>query len=344
MLRRMAPGISIVIPVYNGAAYLEASLKSIRELRPPPLECIVVDDGSTDGSVEIAQAAGVTVVKSPEQRGPAYARNLGARTARGEILLFLDADVMVSPDALARLAARFSEDPERDAVIGSYDHDPGSPNLISQYRYLLHYYTHQRGQTRTYVFWTGCGAIRAGVFRAHGGFDETRTRPMMEDVELGIRLSQAGGQIWLDKGLQVKHLKPLNLAGLIKTDLADRAIPWTVLILRSRHMPADLNLKWGQRVSVLAASWAVLALILAVIFAAASGAQVAAWLVLSAAIAASTVALLNRDFYGFLAGVRSPWFALRAFPLHCLYFLCCSAGFAAGLAAHEWDEWARRHS
>jgi GT2 family glycosyltransferase len=343
MLRRMAPGISIIIPVYNGAAYLEACLQSIRDLRPPPLECIVVDDGSTDGSVEIAQAAGVAVVSSPERRGPAHARNLGARTARGEILLFVDADVMVSPDALARLAARFSEDPERDAVIGSYDQDPGSPDLISQYRYLLHCYTHQRGQARTCVFWTGCGAIRTAVFWAHGGFDETRTRPSMEDVELGIRLHQAGGQIWLDKGLQVKHLKRLSLPGLIQTDLADRAIPWTVLILRSRHMPADLNLKWGQRVSVLASGWAVLAVILAVIFAAGSGAQVAAWLVLSAAIAALAVAFLNRGFYGFLAGVRGPWFALRAFPLHCLYFLCCGAGFAAGLAAYEWGEWARRH-
>ncbi len=142
----MAPDISIVIPVYNGAAYLAACLKSIQELRPAPIECIVVNDGSTDASARIAQAAGVTVVSTSGRCGPGCARNLGAGIARGEILLFVDGDVVVPPDALARIAARFSEDPARDAVIGSYDQDPASPDLLSQYRNLLHCYTHQRGQ------------------------------------------------------------------------------------------------------------------------------------------------------------------------------------------------------
>jgi len=340
----MAPDISIVIPVYNGARYLEACLRAIRELRPAPVECIVVDDGSTDGSTRIAQAAGVSVVSSPGRRGPAYARNLGARAARGEILLFVDADVVVPPDALARIAARFAEDPARDAVIGSYDHDPGSPDLVSQYRNLLHCHTHQRGQDRTCGFWTGCGAIRRAIFWTQGGFDEAHTRPCIEDVALGMRLRQAGKQIWLDKGLQVKHLKRLGFWNVMRTDLVDRAVPWTLLILRLGHMPVDLNLKWGQRFSVLAAGWAALALILSVILAAASDARLAALLGLSAAIAVLAVAFVNRDFYRFLAGVRSPWFSLRAFPLHCLYFLCAGAGFAVGIAAHECALWTRRLS
>jgi hypothetical protein len=122
----------------------------------------------------------------------------------------------------------------------------------------------------------------------------------------------------------------------MRTDLADRAIPWTRLILRSHQMPADLNLKWGQRFSVLAVAWAALALVLSVVAAAAYGARWAAPLALSAAIAALAVGALNRDFYRFLARVRSPWFFFRAFPLHCLYFLCGGVGFAAGLAAHEY--------
>ena len=338
----MTLSISIIVPVFNGATYLEACLKAIHDLRPAPLECIVVDDGSTDGSAQIAQAAGAIMVSAPGPRGPAFARNLGARTARGELLLFVDADVVVPPDALARIAARFAENPARDAVIGSYDQDPASPDLLSQYRNLLHCYTHQRGQARTCGFWTGCGAMRREVFWAHGGFDEAHTRPCIEDLELGTRLRQAGRQIWLDKGLQVKHLKRLRFRGVVKTDLLDRAIPWTRLILRSGRMPADLNLKWGQRLSVLAACWAALALILSVILAVASGVQSAAPLALSAATAALAVAVLNRDFYGFLARVRSPWFSLRAIPLHCLYFLCGGAGFAAGLAAHEYARWTGR--
>jgi hypothetical protein len=338
----MAQPTSIVIPVYNGARYLAACLKAIQELRPAALECIVVDDGSTDDSAQIAQAAGAIVVSAPDQRGPACARNLGARSARGEILLFVDADVMLPPDALARVAARFSEDPARDAVIGSYDQDPASPGLLSQYRNLLHCYTHQRGQTRTCGFWTGCGAIRRNVFWTHGGFDEAHTRPSIEDLELGARIRQAGGQVWLDKGLQVKHLKQLRFWNVMKTDLVDRALPWTRLILRSGQMPADLNLKWGQRVSVLASGWAALALVLSIVSTALFGARTAALPALSAAIALLTVAALNGDFYRFLAGARSPWFAVRAFPLHWLYFLCGGAGFAAGLGAHLWASFSPR--
>ena len=340
----MGQEVSIVIPVYNGAAYLEACLKAVHELGQVPLECIVVDDGSTDGSAAIARAAGATVLVSPSRRGPSRARNAGAARARGEILLFVDADVVVPPDTLTRLAERFAEDPARDGVIGSYDFAPASPSLTSQYRNLLHAYTHQHGQPRTCGFWTGCGAIRTAVFRAHGGFDEAPARPCIEDLELGWRLHQAGRQVWLDKGLQVKHLKRLQFWGVVKTDVVDRAMPWTRLILRSHHMPADLGLRWGQRFSVLASGWAAAALVLAAVFAAAGEAGWAAALAVSAAVAAFAVAAINRDFYRFLARVRSPWFALRAFPLHCIYFLCGGAGFAAGLVAHEYDVWRRRYS
>jgi GT2 family glycosyltransferase len=338
----MQPGISIVVPVHDGAAYLAQCLQAVRDLCPAPLECIVVDDGSTDGSAAIAQAAGYPVISTPGRRGPAFARNRGAAAARGEILLFVDADVMVPPDALARLAARFAEDPARDAVIGSYDYQPASPDFLSQYRNLLHCYTHQQGQARTCGFWTGCGAIRAAVFRAHRGFDEAHTRPCIEDLELGSRLRQAGAQIWLDKQLQVQHLKRLRFLAIVKTDIMDRAIPWTRLILRSHCMPADLNLRWGQRFSVLASGWAVLALILAAVFALSSASRPAAALALSAALAACAVAVANRGFYRFLIRLRGPWFALGAFPLHCLYFLCGGAGFALGLAAHLTDLWRGR--
>lgn len=340
----MARDISIVIPVYNGAAYLEACLKAVDKLRPAPLECIVVDDGSTDGSAAMARAAGATVLATPSRRGPAGARNLGAARARGAILLFVDADVLVPPDTLDRLAERFAEDPARDAVIGSYDYEPASPAMLSQYRNLLHSYTHQHGEAHTCGFWTGCGAIRTAVFRAHGGFDEAHERPCIEDVELGTRLRQAGRQVWLDKGLQVKHLKHLRFWAVVKTDVWDRAIPWTRLILRSHQMPADLGLRWGQRFSVLASGWAVAALALAAVLAAGGQARWAAALAVSAAVAAFAVAAINRDFYRFLTRVRSPWFALRAFPLHCIYFLCGGTGFAAGLAAHECEVWRRRFS
>ncbi len=328
--------VSIVIPVYNASAYLAACLESVRSMDPEPLECIVVDDGSTDDSAAIAERAGFRTIACQRRRGPAAARNVGARAARGGILLFIDSDVLVPRDALVRIRTRFAEDAECSAVIGSYDAEPGSPDFISQYRNLLHCYIHQSSQARTCTFWTGCGAIRTEVFREHGGFSETYAGPSVEDMELGLRLRHGGRNIWLDKGLCVKHLKRLSLSSIVRTDVLDRAIPWTMLILRFRSMPADLNLRWEQRASVVLAGVAGAAL--AALPVGAAGRHSAAWLWLggAAVLALGLLAFLNRRFYRFLAQRKGFWFALRAFPLHGLHFLCAGLGFVLGVLKYVW--------
>ena len=242
--------VSVIIPVYNAAEYLEACLAHLAASASPPLECIVVDDGSTDGSAGVAERYGATVLSTGGRAGPAHARNLGAREARGEILFFVDSDVCVHPDTLERLRANFQADPELDALIGSYDASPASRDFLSQYKNLMHYFVHQHGRQDACTFWSGCGAIRRRVFLEHAGFDESYQRPAVEDIELGYRLRMAGRKVLLDKRLQVKHLKRWTFWGLVKTDVLDRGIPWTELILRDRCMPNDLNLELSQRVSV----------------------------------------------------------------------------------------------
>ncbi len=242
--------VSVIIPVYNSAVYLEACLAHLAASALPPLECIVVDDGSTDESAEVARRYGAKVLSTGGRAGPAHARNLGAREARGEILFFLDSDVCVHPGTLERLRQDFQADPTLDALIGSYDASPASADFLSQYKNLMHYFVHQHGRQDACTFWSGCGAIRREVFLEHAGFDESYQRPAVEDIELGYRLRMAGRKVILDKGLQVKHLKRWTFWGLVKTDVLDRGIPWTELILRDRCMPNDLNLELSQRVSV----------------------------------------------------------------------------------------------
>ncbi|MBZ5605973.1 MAG: hypothetical protein LAO79_27050, partial [Acidobacteriia bacterium] len=82
------------------------------------------------------------------------------------------------------------------------------------------------------------------------GFSSDYGRPAIEDIELGYRLVQAGRKIRLDRELCVKHLKRWTFWGLVKTDILDRGIPWSELILRDRSMPNDLNLQLSQRVSI----------------------------------------------------------------------------------------------
>jgi hypothetical protein len=242
--------ISVVIPACNAEHYLSLCLEALRRSDGGDGEIIVVDDGSRDGTAEVARSFGATVLSTGRRMGPAYARNLGAKAASGEILLFLDADVCVKQDTLRRIREDFGRDPQLDALIGSYDFEPSASDFISQYRNLMHSFVHQKGSERASTFWSGCGAIRRDVFLEHSGFSESYGRPAIEDIELGYRLIRSHRKILLDHDLLVKHLKQWTFLGLLKTDILDRGIPWTELILRDGTMPNDLNLQLSQRVSV----------------------------------------------------------------------------------------------
>ena len=241
--------ISIVIPAYNGGRNLDLCLDAIGRSITPPDEVIVVDDGSTDGSIERAAAREIRIQRTRGREGPAAARNIGAGVAAGDIVLFLDSDVCVHADGIDRVMAALA-DPTVDAVIGSYDDDPSSPDFLSQYKNLMHCFTHQTASSEASTFWSGCGAIRRRAFLEMSGFDDSYKRPAIEDIELGYRMRRRGRRIALDRGLRVRHLKKWTFWGLVKTDVLDRGIPWTELILRDRRMPDDLNIQISQRVSI----------------------------------------------------------------------------------------------
>jgi cellulose synthase/poly-beta-1,6-N-acetylglucosamine synthase-like glycosyltransferase len=214
---------------------------------------IVVDDASTDETTQVAAELGAIVVHRGSRRGPAAARNRGAELAQGEYLFFLDSDVCIYPDTLQELSDTFGREPDLDAVFGSYDTKPTAMNMLSQYKNLFHHYVHQDSLEQATTFWSGCGAIRRSVFLKMGGFSASYKRPSIEDIELGRRLHSAGHRIKLDKRIQVTHLKRWTLWSIVKTDVLDRGIPWTELMLREGGMPNDLNLKVSQRISVVLA-------------------------------------------------------------------------------------------
>jgi glycosyltransferase involved in cell wall biosynthesis len=244
------PRVSVVIPVFNGGEDLLRCLEAIKGSVAPPHELIVVDDGSTDDSRAVASRFGARVLSTSGRSGPAVARNLGAKGTSGDVLFFIDADVCVHPDSISRVQAMFGRADAPDAVIGSYDDDPADRDFLSQYKNLMHCFVHQTGQEEASTFWSGCGAIRREVFAEHAGFDESYGRPAIEDIELGYRLLQNGRRVFLDRNLRVKHLKKWTFWKLVKTDVLDRGIPWTELILRDRNMPNDLNVQLSQRISV----------------------------------------------------------------------------------------------
>lgn len=310
----MRTAVSVIIPVYNAAATLPRCLQAVNGSEYRDFECLVADDGSSDNSRELAVEGGARVFCRESRRGPASARNLAAAVARGEILLFIDADVCIEPDTLTKVANAFAANAQLDALIGSYDDSPAAPNFMSQYKNLMHCFFHQQAKPQASTFWTGCGAIRRQVFLASGGFDENYARPCIEDIELGSRMLRSERTIELRPSLTVKHLKHWTLLEVLKSDIRDRAIPWTLLMLRERQIPNDLNTQWSQRFSVALAYTAVLS-------------AIPFWPASVAAVA--IVIAMNQQFYQFLIRRRGLRFGFRAAPLHFLYFLYSGAAFAA---------------
>lgn len=324
--------ISVIIPALNSADTLPRCLKALQSSPYQRWEGIVVDDGSNDGSADLVRRAGMRVVPSQfPHSGPARARNLGAQIAKGDVLLFIDSDVEIRPDCVGRIARVFNETPELVACFGSYDEAPSATNFFSQYKNLFHHFVHQHAREDTSTFWSGCGAIRRDVFLAMGGFDTSYHRPTIEDIELGHRLHQARHQVLLDKRLQVKHLKRWSAISILRSDVFDRGIPWTQLILRSRDFPNDLNLHSSARIGVIAAyAMVLLCLPLALVW------QGWWWFVSMGLVA--LVLYFNLPLYRFFARKRGWGFTLKAIPWHWLYLYYSGFAFAVGLLQHLLDQ------
>jgi len=315
------PSVSVIIPVYNASKELELCLDALSSSSFRAYEVIVVDDASTDDSAEIGRRKGAFVFSLPHQSGPAAARNFGAQHARGEILLFLDSDVVVKPDTVERVVEDFKRNPDVAAVFGSYDDDPAEQDFFSQYKNLQHHFVHQQSNTEAVTFWAGCGAVRREDFHQVGGFDQERyCQPAIEDIELGLRLKKMGYCIILDKALQVKHLKRWSFVSLLRTDIFARAIPWSKLMLESQRLVKDLNLQTSNRISAGLVALCVIVLPFSVL-------QPSLLFLLASFLL--IIVALNHRLYRFFFQKNGITFALLAFPLHCLYYLYSSISFTA---------------
>lgn len=292
--------LTAIVPATDRPATLDLCLRAIEGAFEPPEALIVIDE--------------------PAKIGPAAARNLGAGEANGDVLVFVDSDVVVDPEAFGKIRRNFERDPGLTAVFGSYDDDPGGGGFVSDFRNLLHHYVHQQGAGPATTFWAGLGAVRREEFVASGCFDEGRfPTASIEDVELGMRLVRDGRRILLDPTLQGKHLKRWTLGSMVRTDLVRRGVPWVRLLLQSRSTSTGLNLAWRHRVSA-ATSVALVATL--------------ATRPRLAPIPLLMLILLNKSFYGLVREKRGTPAMLVAIPLHVLHHLTTAAAVPLGVAAY----------
>jgi hypothetical protein len=292
--------LSAIVPATNRPDTLERCVEAVRAASEPPDELIVVEEAPAPG--------------------PAAARNEGAGRATGDVLVFVDADVLPHRDAFARIRSAFAADPGLAALFGSYDDAPPAPGAVAGFRNLLHHHVHQQGAGGAATFWAGLGAIRRETFEAVGGFDADRyLGPSIEDIELGARLSARGARIVLDPAVQGTHLKSWSLGEMVRTDLVARGVPWIELLLAGDASTSALNLGWRHRLS-------------AVVSVAGAGALVLRRPKASAAALGVLVAL-NASFYALLARRRGAVQAASGVGLHAVHHLTGVASVPAGVVS-----------
>lgn len=208
-------------------------------------------------------------------------------------------------------------------MFGSYDDAPGAENFIAQYKGLLNHFVHQNAGVEAATFWTGLGAIRKDILLKLGGFDETQR---LEDVELGYRMRAGEHRIGIRRSLLGKHLKRWTAASLIRSDVFDRAVPWTLLMLRYPQVEHRLNVDRANQLSLLCM------VVLCV------SSEVAWWAPAAAVVgmllSASALLWLNRRLYGFFLRRRGGLFLGGAIAWHWLYFLYGGIAFGCGVVLH----------
>ena len=218
--------ISIIIPVYNAAQDVLALIEDIRATSLHDYEILVVDDGSTDGTAAACRTKnGVRVVALDVNSGPARARNVGASQARGDILIFLDSDVVLAKDAdvLREMVAGLEAAPGADYVVTISDIQPLARSAVAYNYSVYHAYYMERllgGKEEIrgplMFFTTRLGAIWKEKFRQSGGFCDSLWTVMNEDGEFGTRCYHLGYRAYCHADLVTSHRFSTGFGRLVR--------------------------------------------------------------------------------------------------------------------------------
>ena len=175
----MGPLISVVIPVFNGERFLREAVQSVLDQKYAPLEIIVVDDGSTDGTANVARSLPATVrFLHQANQGPAAARNRGIEHAQGDLIAFSDADDLWPPAKLELQLPYLIKDRGLEIVLGRIQQVLSSEEKFGEPAFSVN---------------LGSAVIRRSVFDRVGLFDETMR--YSEDVDWFMRAREAGAAI-----------------------------------------------------------------------------------------------------------------------------------------------------
>jgi len=228
------PRISVIVPAFNARDTIADCLAAIRaqvRLEPGELELIVVDDGSTDGSAEAASGLADKVIRLESNRGAAAARNRGAGEARGNLLVFVDADVYLEPNALSLFKRLFEERPAISAAVGRYTERPAAPGLVNFYHNAFTRFHHDLSPPEIDWFWGALSAVKKDAFERAGGFDERYQGASAEDMEFGGALVRAGFRIVYFPPAAGAHAHDFGFFDMLANDYKKAALGMKLMLL-----------------------------------------------------------------------------------------------------------------
>lgn len=254
--------LSVVIPARDAEDTLPACLTALREQTLPPdhYELIVVDDGSRDGTAQVAAEHGAQLIRQ-DTSGPAAARNAGAQAARGDLLVFTDADCAPAPDFLETISALF-DDPDLIGAKGAYrTRQTGWTARFVQGEYEHKYERMARFEQIDFID-TYAAAYRRGVFLENKGFDARFTTASVEDQEFSFRLARKGYRLVFAPQAVVYHRHDRTVLEYLRRKYGIGY--WKAYLLRWHpdRLTSDTHTPLAQRMQVVLAP---LALILALL-------------------------------------------------------------------------------
>ena len=229
----MADRLSVIIPTWNEAGYLPFLLESLHRQTVPALEILVADSGSADGTPEVARAAGAVVLEG-ERKGPGEGRNRGARAARGDVLVFADADCVLPPDLLAAIL----EVMQTPTVIGgATGFVPSDGGAFERLLFRL-----ANGYQKAMTIWgfphnAGyCFFVRRSAFDALGGIREDML--LNETHDLAMRSRRLGRFVILPVVVRTS-MRRFRAHGYLRTILTEY-VASTILYYATGRTPSEL--------------------------------------------------------------------------------------------------------
>jgi glycosyltransferase involved in cell wall biosynthesis len=233
----MADFVSIIIPNYKGAATIARCLEAALASRYPRFEVIVVDDCSSDNSVEIIDQFPCKLVRLESHAGASRARNVGAAHSKGDILFFTDADCILKEDTLAHASKALAAAGTDVVIGGTYTRIPFDNDFFSLFQSVFINYSETKRLTNPDYVATHAMVVNAELFRDKSGFTEDFL-PILEDVEFSHRLRRSGCKLAVNPAIQVRHIFNFSLSRSF-ANAFNKSMYWTIYSINNKDLFAD---------------------------------------------------------------------------------------------------------